>query len=85
MAICSTETHHGKTDIHHEVKHLNRNQATTLCTVITHPAAKTLPSVEKAQQRPLVSEAMAWGDFSSMLQNRTNLTKGHSRLWLELE
>ena len=39
----------------------------------THPAAKTLPPVEKAQQRPLVTGAIAWGDFSSMLQKRSSL------------
>lgn len=49
---------------------------------VPYPAARTLPSAEKAQQRPLESEAMAWGALSSMLQKRTSLstdtnTQGH--------
>lgn len=53
----------------------------------SYPAAKTLPSVEKAQQRPLVSDPMAWGDFSSMFQNRTKLKERAKqimvRTWLK--
>lgn len=66
------------------IKHLNeKSNHITCCRIKTHPAAKTLPFVEKAQQRPLVSEATAWGDFSSMLQKRTNLTKRNNRTELE--
>lgn len=39
----------------------------------TYPAAKTLPSVEKAQQRPLLKGATCTGQSSSILQNRTIL------------
>lgn len=40
---------------------------------MTHPAASTFPSVEKAQHRPLAREATAWGAFSSRFQMRTSL------------
>lgn len=43
---------------------------------LTHPAARTFPSGEKAQHRPLGSVAMAWGARSSRLQKRTSLAEG---------
>lgn len=39
----------------------------------TYPAAKTLPSVEKAQHRPLVKVATWMGQSSLILQNLTIL------------
>lgn len=44
-----------------------------LCVHMPYPAARTLPSVEKALQIPLVRGAVACGDLSSMLQKRTSL------------
>lgn len=50
---------------------------------VSYPAARTLPSVEKAQQRPLGREAMAWGARSSMLQKRTSLRGKLEEHWRE--
>lgn len=43
--------------------------------VASYPAARTLPWAEKAQQRPLETEAIARGALSSMLQKRTSLCR----------
>lgn len=43
--------------------------------VFTYPAARTLPSVEKAQQSPLFKGATCTGYSSSILQNLTILER----------
>lgn len=62
-SIINTHAHKLKTNLQKKKKQERR----------TYPAAKTLPSVEKAQQRPLLKGATCTGQSSSILQNLTIL------------